>query len=120
MKTLATTICLLFVAAISLAANRPAPPTTDVTFTGTVTAWSVSSGGTVALKLEGNQNDESFALWFATPADRNATTRFEELVLDAVLSLSSDQDVTVTGEAGSSRTGKALDEAIDLIRLQKE
>ena len=88
-----------------------------VIYEGKITGWSVSADGTVAVRLAGTHASKEFALWFATPASRNATTRYENLVLDAVLAVSGalqSELVTVVTDNSNETSGKSVEDAMTL------
>jgi len=94
----------------------------QISRTGTITGWSITDDGTVSIRLEGQHDNREFKLWFSTPASRTATTRFENLILEAVLALGRTQGattVTVGSETSNNESGGRLTDALPLRRLQK-
>lgn len=88
-----------------------------VAYEGTVVGWLVSVDGTVAVRLDGTHESKEFSLWFATPASRTATTRYESLVLEAVLAVSGPlkgELVTVVSESSTQDAGKSIEDAMTL------
>lgn len=92
-------------------------PVNPVAYEGKVVGWSVSVDGTVAVHLNGTHESKEFSLWFATPASRTATTRYESLVLEAVLAVIGpleDDLVTVVTDGSSKDHGRTLEDALTL------
>jgi hypothetical protein len=105
--------------------NAPAPSKkmTEITRKGVITGWSVLADGTVSIRLAGQPKDRDFELWFATPASRTATTRYEDLILEAVMALRRQKDpatVTVTSDTSNSESGERLADALPLRGLRQE
>jgi hypothetical protein len=91
-----------------------------VVYKGSIEGWSVSSDGTVAVRLAGTHDSKEFLLWFATPASQNATTHFENLVLDAILAVNEPlkgESITVISDDSNKASGKSVEEALTLSSI---
>ncbi|MGE3171839.1 MAG: hypothetical protein AB7O97_04385 [Planctomycetota bacterium] len=109
-------------------------PRTELQRQGSVTGWSIRADGSVALRLRdlaaaaaGADDPASRALWFVTPPSQTSTTRFEELVLLAVLQLRVDPAaapadaalVVVRGDVSNEVTGRSIEDAIPLLSIAR-
>ena len=104
------------------AARATAAPSSlyDVAYQGKITGWSVAVDGTVTVRLEGTRDGEAFSLWFATPASRTSTTRYEDLVLEAVLAASGPlKDVQVTVLSDNEDAGDSIEDALVLNSISQ-
>jgi hypothetical protein len=91
-----------------------------VIYEGKIANWSVLADGTVAVRLVGTRENKAFSLWFVTPASQTATTRFEHLVLDAVLAFVGplkDVSVTVVSDSSNEDSGKSIKDALVLSSI---
>lgn len=112
--------------ALSISSAMPetaVQPLGDQAYVGKVTGWSIAADGAVAVKLEGSLDKKAFALWFATPANLTDTTRYEDLVLAAVLALQGslkDTPVTILSKDVRNDTGKTVEDALPLDGMRQE
>lgn len=83
--------------------------------TGQIRAWYVFADGTVAIRLDGQNKERSYATWFVTPADKTETTRFEHLMMGSALALArSGDEITIAYEKSNEKTGKTVKEAVPI------
>lgn len=91
--------------------------------TGKLSGWSVDATGQVAIRLTGNHEDEPYELWFATPPNRTNTTRFEELVVDAVLAHdmgpAGQSEITIMSQDEQGANGRSVESAFPILALRR-
>lgn len=82
---------------------------------GRVNAWYVFADGTVAVRLVGQDKEQTFATWFITPADKTETTRFEHLMLATARDVAvSGEELTIAYEQSNEKLGKSLKDAVPI------
>lgn len=117
-------LCLLPFAVI--VASRALPEGTDdapapfeaIQHTGKIVAWQIAADGSVAMQVENREKTPATSPWFRSPADKTDSTRFEELMLEAVLRLAASKEaVTVVYDADKERAGKTLEDAFPVASL---
>ncbi len=127
MRTLSIALVLFPLTALAVPDARhnvklsAAPRDDKLARSGQIDAWCVRGDGTVLVRLAGvngagdgdEQQAERFAVWYMTPADRTASTRFEHLTLAAVLDVvPREQQITIVSEAESQEQGATLADAV--------
>lgn len=116
-------LCVVPIVSIMSSLLEPIPHramANPAVYEGKIAGWSVSVDGTVAVRLAGTREGEEFSLWFATPASRNATTRYESLVLEAVLACrgpGQHELVTVVTDSSNEASGKSVEQALALSSI---
>jgi len=123
-------LCSITVVAVDASRASPNPPQSqnpakgpDVpTYTGQVGEWWIAAPGVVQFQLLGSgtgvKDSKQPDLWFKTPADKDVSTHFEELVLELLLHASAKNlQVTVEAKASSGDDGVAAGKGFDIVRV---
>lgn len=114
---------LLPVAWLAFDHRTPEAPTKIPAFertqhTGTIVAWHLAADGTVSVKLNDVERPTPEALWFRSPADKTDSTRFEELLLQALLPVAaSERRLSVVYDLDKERSGKTLEDGFPIVAV---
>ena len=128
-------LCSLTVVAFDAAVMTPAPQNPAKStgqnpskgpevppYTGQVGDWWIAAPGQVQFQILGSAGDvkdgKQLDLWFKTPADKDVSTQFEELVLDVLLhAASKGLHVIVEAKTSSGDDGSVAAKGFDIVRV---
>jgi hypothetical protein len=126
LPVLSSGLAVALASAALLSAALPATPSaaaaaqTTVQKTGAVEAWRLDMDGRLYLRLRSLDGAE--AAWYVTPPERDPSRNVEEMLLAVLLAAeraSVPMPLMVTAKEERAREGKAPDDALPILAVQR-